>query len=75
MTHTGRPVRVIKRNQRSHPVTEAAAAPATPSEREVKTVVSGWVREHRERAEEFRLAFAGLLREVGFSPAGTPTRA
>jgi len=33
-----------------------------PSEREIKTAVTRWVREHRERSEEFRLTFAALLR-------------
>jgi hypothetical protein len=45
------------------------AAPVTsspPSEREIKSVVSGWVREHRQQSEEFRLNFAALLKGGGF---------
>jgi hypothetical protein len=76
MTHNNRQVRVVKRGQAPQGQTEqASAAPAQPSEREMKNVVSGWVREHRERAEEFRVAFAGMLREVGFSPARSASRA
>jgi hypothetical protein len=37
-----------------------------PSEREIKTVVSRWVREHRQRSEEFRLTFAALMKGGGF---------
>ena len=67
-------VRIIKRGQResAESVVAAAAAERTesaePSERELKTVMSGWVREHRQRTEEYRRSFAGLLRQVGFNP-------
>ena len=62
-----RPVRIIKRDQRG-PQPPAASAPEAPAtEREVKTVVSGWVNEHRRRAEEFRRNYAELLKGVGFS--------
>ena len=67
-------VRIIKRGQResTESVVAAAAAEraesAEPSERELKTVMSGWVREHRQRTEEYRRSFAGLLRQVGFNP-------
>ena len=67
-------VRVIKRGEResARPVeaaaSEASAERAEPSERELKTVMSGWVREHRQRTEEYRRSFAGLLRQVGFNP-------
>jgi len=44
----------------------AVPGPAAPSEREMKTVVSRWVREHRQRSEEFRLTFAALLKGGGF---------
>jgi hypothetical protein len=33
-----------------------------PSEREIKTVVSRWVRDHRQRSEEFRRNFTALLK-------------
>ena len=65
-------VRVIKRGQRESAESVVAAPEhaehAEPSERELKTVMSGWVREHRQRTEEYRRSFAGLLRQVGFNP-------
>jgi hypothetical protein len=61
-----RTIRVIKRGERAQEVAQApAAAPST--EREVKTVVSGWVNEHRRRADEFRRNYADLLKGVGFN--------
>ena len=72
MTQSIRQVRVIKRDQRSCADSRAGAEVAggtKSSEREMKTVVSGWVSEHRQRSEEFRRAFAGLLREAGFTPS------
>ena len=62
-----RTLRVVKREQRGRventaaAVTVAAATPARTSERELRAVVSGWVREHREGAEELRRAAAVLL--------------
>jgi hypothetical protein len=67
----GRRIRIIRKIK---PAAENAALPedavaATnqPSEREIKTVVSRWVREHRQRSEEFRLTFTALLKGGGFS--------
>ena len=40
--------------------------PAEPSERELKNVVSRWVREHRQRSEEFQRTFAAMLKGGGF---------
>jgi hypothetical protein len=34
--------------------------------REVRDVVSDWVRDHRRRADEFRRNYSTLLGEVGF---------
>jgi hemerythrin len=73
-----RPVRVIKRDQSAR--TEESVKVVTEegteaSERKLKTVVSGWVREHRQRSEEYRRMFASLLKETGLSPSGTPSRA
>ena len=48
------------------------AGNSEPSERELKTVVAGWVREHRQRSEEYRRAFADLLKESGFRPRRAP---
>lgn len=64
-------VRIIKRGEKesARPVEPAASTErAEPSERELKTVMSGWVQEHRQRTEEYRRSFAGLLRQVGFNP-------
>jgi hypothetical protein len=64
-----RAIRIIKRGQRAgvEKVAEVAkATSAEPSERELKSVVSGWVREHRQRSEEYRRSFADLLKESGF---------
>jgi hypothetical protein len=64
-----RPVRIIKRDQRGQQA-PAAAAPeikAAPVERDIKTVVSGWVSEHRRRSEEFRRNYTDLLKGVGFA--------
>ena len=58
-------IRVVKRGrQAGHgEFTEAAGvgAGAPPSEREMKAVVAGWVREHRERSEECRRALAAVF--------------
>ena len=50
-------------NESSMAVTPVAPQ---PSEREMKTVVSRWVSEHRQRSEEFRLTVAALLKGGGF---------
>jgi hypothetical protein len=66
-----RAIRIIKRGQKANveSVTQAAAVQsAEPTERELKSVVSGWVREHRQRSEEYRRSFADLLKESGFRP-------
>lgn len=72
-----RQIRVVKRGSAAG----ESAAPASDagrhetSEREMKTIVSGWVREHRQRAEEFRSTFSSLLRESGFNPPRGMSRA
>jgi hypothetical protein len=76
-----RPVRVIKRDQResADSATAATTAPLAEStetaERKLKTVVSGWVREHQQRSEEYRQMFASLLKETGFRPSRAASRA
>lgn len=76
-----RPVRVIKREQRNcadsaaNTPTTAPQESAETSERKLKTVVSGWVREHQQRSEEYRQMFATLLKEVGFRPSRAASRA
>jgi hypothetical protein len=68
-----RPIRVIKREererQRSAPPPAPAEGPEQSPERRLKTVVSVWVREHRERSEEYHRAFSTLLRETGLRPS------
>ena len=63
-------VRIIK-GGRAAGVAEAAGGAAevpaaAESAREVKAVVSDWVRDHRRRSDEFRRNYRALLGEVGF---------
>ena len=68
-----RPVRIVKRDQRARaeqtPQATVEGGDAKSSERELKAVVAGWVREHRQQAEQYRRAVAGMLRERGFRPS------
>lgn len=59
-------VRVIKREQRNRDEAAVEASPLTPG-RAAQRAVTGWVREHRQRAEEFRQNYAELLAEVGLA--------
>jgi hypothetical protein len=58
-------IRVIKRDREAglKQIDEVSGARsvAPPSERELKAVVAGWVREHRERSEDCRRALAVLF--------------
>ena len=63
-------IRVIKGGRAAR---EAEATPevasvksAAAAVREVKEVVSDWVRDHRQRSEEFRRNYSALLGEMGF---------
>jgi hypothetical protein len=62
---TNRQVRVIKREQRE--IGRDAAAVTTtageraPTERDVRAVVAGWVREHREGVGDYRRALTNLF--------------
>ena len=72
----GRTFRVVKRRQAAHAENGAARAAtvtdgARGSEREMRAVVSGWVREHREGAEELRRAAVLLL--AGARPGAATT--
>jgi hypothetical protein len=65
-------VRVIKRERRGEATQAEAAQPSPAPEaaanaREMRDVVSGWVREHHQRSEEFRRNYSTLLRELGFT--------
>lgn len=65
-------VRVIKGGRAAREAESAReAAPAgvksaAAAVREVKDVVSDWVRDHRQRSEDFRRNYSRLLGEVGF---------
>jgi len=61
-------VRIIKggRAAQANEAAHVAAAPAVAPGREVREVVSDWVRDHRRRSEEFRRNYSTLLGEVGF---------
>ena len=61
-------VRIIKggRATQAAEATPVAAQPAVAPRREVRDVVSDWVRDHRQRSEEFRRNYSTLLGEVGF---------
>ena len=67
-------IRIIK-GGRAALVAEAAGGAAettvtAESSREVKAVVSDWVRDHRRRSDEFRRNYSALLGEVGFKLPG-----
>ena len=57
----GRAARETQTAQEVVSVKSAAAAV-----REVKDVVSDWVRDHRQRSDEFRRNYSTLLGELGF---------
>ncbi len=57
----GRAARETQAVQEVVSVKSAAAAV-----REVKEVVSDWVRDHRQRSDEFRRNYSTLLGEMGF---------
>lgn len=74
----GKQIRVIKRDERGRAATQADApvkTPATTAERELKDVVSGWVREHQRRADEFRQNYSTLLGRLGFKSPHTTASA
>jgi hypothetical protein len=82
MEHAKR-VRIIKRGQSGHEVEPARVAGARPgvgatvsdAGREVREVVSDWVRDHRQRSEEFRRNYSTLLGEMGFKSPYSSRRA
>jgi hypothetical protein len=67
-------VRIIKggraAQQQQQPAAGVAAEPAVANGREVRDVVSDWVREHRRRSDEFRRNYSALLGGVGFKMPG-----
>ena len=57
----GRAAREVEAAPQTAGVKSAAAAV-----REVRDVVSDWVRDHRQRSDEFRRNYSTLLGEMGF---------
>ena len=69
-----RPVRIVKRDQRARSeqtpqATTSEGGAVKNTERELKNVVAGWVREHRQQAEQYRRAVTSMLRERGLRPS------
>lgn len=69
-----RRVRVIKGGRAAREAeaarAHAAGTPAGAPGREVRDVVSDWVRDHRRRSDEFRRNYSALLGQVGFKAPG-----
>jgi hypothetical protein len=68
MEHAKR-VRVIKggrAGREAEPARNAVAEHESDARRDVRDVVSDWVRDHRRRSEEFRRNYSTLLCEMGF---------
>ena len=65
-----KPIRVIKGGRAAREAEAAQEAVSVKSAaaavREVRVVVSDWVRDHRQRSEEFRRNYSTLLGEMGF---------
>jgi hypothetical protein len=61
-------IRVIKggRAMREAQPVVAEKPTAAAAVREVREVVSDWVRDHRQRSDEFRRNYSSLLCEMGF---------
>lgn len=72
-----RPVRIVKSHRRVldvKGVEERRGTERATLERQVKTVVSGWVSDHQQRSEEFRQTYSGLLKELGFASTRVSAR-
>ena len=64
-----RQIRIIKHTQQQNAEVSSvglAAGGSQPSERELKSVVTGWVHEHRQRSEDYRRTITDLLKQSGF---------
>ena len=61
-----RRVRLISKRDRT--TDESTTKPPTPKsrEREMKTIISGWVSEYRLRSEKFRRSFTTIFSDVDF---------
>lgn len=69
-----RAFRVVKSGQRVGD-DRVAVKPAAAIEREMRTVVSGWIAEHERAAEELRAASVALLSRAGSCVPRAATRA
>ena len=57
-----RPIRLIRKREAQAKTASVSNAETrtVPTERDIRNVVTRWVRDHRERSEEFRRTFAAL---------------
>jgi hypothetical protein len=62
----GRAARETEAAQETASATPVGAKSAAAAVREVRDVVSDWVRDHRQRSDEFRRNYSTLLGELGF---------
>jgi hypothetical protein len=69
-----RAFRVVKSGQKSGD-NRAAEKPAAIIEREMKSVVSGWIAEHERAAEELRVASVAMLLDASSRFPRDATRA
>jgi hypothetical protein len=68
------PAQLIKPEQREHTETTTvleAEPDAESSAHEIRPGITGWVRDHEHRSEEYRRAFKDLLTEEGFHSTRT----
>ncbi len=66
-----RPVRVIKRQQKQQiekPAVVDKVKLVAERDRGMRDIISGWVREHRQRTDEFWQTYTTQLEEIGFQP-------
>ena len=62
-----RPIRLVSKRKLQERSESSAEAPETrpePTEREMSTVISRWVHDHRQKAEEYRRASAAVLHGI-----------
>ena len=63
-----RPVKLIRKRQpEADNESSVNVARPEPTEREVQTVVSRWVQDHRQRSEEFKRTFTALWQAGSFT--------
>lgn len=62
----GRAAREAEAARETAVATNAGVKSAAAAVREVRDVVSDWVRDHRQRSDEFRRNYSTLLGEMGF---------